>query len=59
MIRILCLKPVKNTTVKEINMDKQVITPAELNEDQQDMLRSLLDCEMVLIGGGEAIGFFN
>jgi len=40
-------------------MDKQVITPAELNEDQQDMLRSLLDSEMVLIGGGEAIGFFN
>ncbi|HNY47307.1 MAG TPA: hypothetical protein PKN64_10145 [Casimicrobium sp.] len=31
-------------------------TTFELNQDEQDALRSLLDSEIVLIGGGEVVG---
>jgi peptidase E len=40
-------------------MEKQVTTSVELSQDQQDMLRSLLDSEVILIGGGEVAGCFN
>ena len=40
-------------------MDNQTISSAELSQDQQDLLRSLLDSEIVLIGGGEAVGCLN
>lgn len=40
-------------------MNTQTATANELSQDQQDMLRSLLDSEIVLIGGGEAIGCLN
>jgi hypothetical protein len=40
-------------------MDKQALNTVELDQEQQDMLRSLLDSELVLIGGGEAVGYFN
>ena len=36
-------------------MNSQIDTPAQTNLDQ-DTLRDLLDCEIVLIGGGEAAG---
>ena len=40
-------------------MEKQINTSVELSQDQQDLLRSLLDSEIVLIGGGEAVGCLN
>jgi hypothetical protein len=40
-------------------MNTQTAVATELSQDQQDMLRSLLDSEIVLIGGGEAIGCLN
>ena len=40
-------------------MDNQAISAVELSQDQQDMLRSLLDSEVMLIGGGEVAGCFN
>jgi hypothetical protein len=40
-------------------MEQQSSNTVELNQEQQDMLRSLLDSELVLIGGGEAVGYFN
>jgi hypothetical protein len=40
-------------------MDNQAISTVELPQDQQDMLRSLLDSEVILIGGGEVAGCFN
>ena len=40
-------------------MDNQAISAVELSQDQQDMLRSLLDSEVILIGGGEVAGCFN
>ena len=40
-------------------MDNQAISSVELSQDQQDMLRSLLDSEIVLIGGGDVIGCLN
>jgi hypothetical protein len=40
-------------------MDNHAAFSIEFTQDQQDMLRSLLDSEIVLIGGGEAIGCLN
>ena len=40
-------------------MNNAATSSAELSNDQQDILRSLLDSEIVLIGGGEAVGVFN
>ena len=40
-------------------MEKQVNNTVELSQDLQDMLRGLLDSEIVLVGGGEAVGVFN
>ncbi|HNY47306.1 MAG TPA: hypothetical protein PKN64_10140 [Casimicrobium sp.] len=37
-------------------MQNTVSNTLELNQDQQDALRSLLDSEIVLIGGGEVVG---
>ena len=36
-------------------MNSQIDTAAQTSLDQ-DLLRDLLDCEIVLIGGGEAAG---
>ena len=40
-------------------MEQQFASCVELSQDQQDMLRVLLDSEFVLIGGGEAAGCLN
>ncbi len=40
-------------------MNTQVAAATELSQDQQDMLRSLLESEIVLIGGGDVIGCLN
>jgi hypothetical protein len=40
-------------------MNTQTANAIELAQDQQDFLRSLLDSEIVLIGGGDAIGCLN
>jgi hypothetical protein len=40
-------------------MNTQTANAIELGQDQQDFLRSLLDSEIVLIGGGDAIGCLN
>jgi len=36
-------------------MDKQLDTAIEINTSQE-FLRDLLDCEVMLIGGGESLG---
>jgi hypothetical protein len=40
-------------------MNNQAIFAVELTQDQQEMFRSLLDSEIILVGGGEAIGCLN
>lgn len=40
-------------------MNNQATFPADLTQDQQEMFRSLLDSEIILVGGGEAIGCLN
>ena len=40
-------------------MEQQVNAMNDLTNDQLDTLRALLDSEVVLIGGGEAIGCLN
>ena len=49
----------KHHNPSEPHMDKQLTPSLELSQDQQDMLRSLLDSEIVLIGGGDVIGCLN
>ena len=40
-------------------MEQQVNAMNDLTNDQLDTLRALLDSEVALIGGGEAIGCLN
>ncbi len=40
-------------------MQNAANTTAELTQDQQDALRSLLDSEILLIGGGDSIICLN
>ena len=40
-------------------MHTEITSSVELNDDQQAALRSLLDSEIVLIGGGDIVGCLN
>ena len=40
-------------------MNTEFTSSIELNDDQQAMLRGLLDSEVILIGGGDIVGVLN
>jgi peptidase E len=40
-------------------MNNQIVTSAEVSQDQQEAFRNLLDSEVLFVGGGEAIGCLN